>query len=723
MKRYGKDVRRMENRPKKEIGTGGWEERNPENPALWQNKDAELLELDGDVEEISVQRKHGKRKFRLTGSRVFKVIAFFLLAVSCMTGLAAGLLCMYMESLGLYTKEVYSVMEDIMSPECWNLAYTAEKYIEQGNVEALSGLCGDSVLGLQLIYVTDAAEEIVIWSSAAEYKTGFPVNTGFIFDQREDEVRINGRVMGDGKGYLLRFYIDPQKGDFGSRAEKVEYLYRNRFNLIAIAAGGITLCLISFIFLVCSAGHRNGREGIVPGLLTRLHLDVLTVFFGGAAAAVVLFIASEIHFHSDIVGFALIVLGGTFLAVWMTFYFMDIALRLKCGLGWRYSLIYVILRQLGRGLCFLGRELAALVRGIPLILTTVTVYLGICILEFIGVLLYMRRTEGVALWAVEKVVLLFVVLYIALICRRLLQASRKLADGQEDYRVDTAGMFGAFREHGENLNSLGLGISKAVEARMKSERMKTELISNVSHDLKTPLTSIINYADLIWEEVNSERNVSWSRPSGSGLSENADVEEDGKIREYAEVLLRQSRRLKKLLEDLLEASKATTGNLEVNLEPCEVGVLLSQAVGEYQQRMEEKKLELIARQPQEGVTVLADGRRLWRVFENLLNNIAKYSSEKSRVYLNVEAKDNEVQIIFRNMSKYPLDITAEELAERFVRGDKSRHMEGNGLGLSIAKSLVELQNGRMEIVIDGDLFKVILYFPLYSQEQESAVLP
>ena len=500
-----------------------------------------------------------------------------------------------------------------------------------------------------------------------------------------------------------------------------------------------------FLFLMCSAGHRNGREGIVPGALTAIHLDVLTLFFGGAAIVFVFFMISEIPYADAVLQIVLLALGGMVLVVWMTFYFMDFALRVKRGRCWRYSLVYVILRWFGRVLRFLGRELAALVRGIPLIMTTLIVYFGICILEFMGVIMFINRAEGVMLWAMEKAVLLLAIMYIALICRKLLKASQKLADGEESYRVDTSRMFGAFREHGENLNSLGLGISKAVEARTKSERMKTELISNVSHDLKTPLTSIINYADLIWEEVNlegqvSERQLSDSRVSGCPESEErmfgqgepgecgtegqalpagsnaVSSIDNGKIREYAEVLLRQSRRLKKLLEDLVEASKATTGNLEVNLEPCEVGVLLSQAVGEYQQRMDEKQLELIARQPEEAVIILADGRRLWRVFENLLNNICKYAQESSRVYLNVQARGDEVQIIFRNMSKYPLDISAEELEERFVRGDRSRHMEGNGLGLSIAKSLVELQNGQMEIVIDGDLFKVMLRFRLYSLE-------
>ena len=172
-----------------------------------------------------------------------------------------------------------------------------------------------------------------------------------------------------------------------------------------------------------------------------------------------------------------------------------------------------------------------------------------------------------------------------------------------------------------------------------------------------------------------------------------------------------SRRLKKLLDDLLEASKATTGNLEVHPEVCDVSVLLSQAVGEYGQRFADKQLETIVKQPEETVKVMADGRHLWRVFDNLLNNIYKYAQTGSRVYLNVEHDSQNVRIIFRNMSAYPLEMSPEELEERFTRGDRSRHMEGNGLGLSIAKSLTELQKGDMEIVTDGDLFKVVITLP------------
>ena len=228
----------------------------------------------------------------------------------------------------------------------------------------------------------------------------------------------------------------------------------------------------------------------------------------------------------------------------------------------------------------------------------------------------------------------------------------------------------------------------AVEERMKSERLKTELITNVSHDIKTPLTSIINYADLIVEEPT----------------------ENARITEYAEVLKRQSARLKKLIEDLMEASKASTGNIEVHMVPCEVGVLLTQTMGEYEQRLAELGLELVARQPEHPVRIMADGKLLWRVFDNLLNNICKYAMGGTRVYLTVEERDDKVAIAFKNISKYPLDISAEELKERFVRGDKSRHTEGNGLGLSITQSLTQLQGGELELTVDGDFFKVVLMF-------------
>ena len=233
-------------------------------------------------------------------------------------------------------------------------------------------------------------------------------------------------------------------------------------------------------------------------------------------------------------------------------------------------------------------------------------------------------------------------------------------------------------------------MSRAVDERMKSERMKTELITNVSHDIKTPLTSIINYADLISREKCDNE----------------------KIAEYAEVLSRQSDRLKRLIEDLVEASKAATGNLEVMLSLCDAGVFISQAVGEYEQKLNDAGLQTVVTQFDEAVYVMADGRRMLRVFDNLMNNICKYAQSGTRVYLSLEKIGNKAVITFKNTSRDPLNISADELMERFVRGDSSRNTEGNGLGLSIAKSLTELQGGTLTLSVDGDLFKVILSFPI-----------
>ena len=204
------------------------------------------------------------------------------------------------------------------------------------------------------------------------------------------------------------------------------------------------------------------------------------------------------------------------------------------------------------------------------------------------------------------------------------------------------------------------------------------------------MTSIINYASLI----------------------SAEPSENEKITDYSEVLVRQSEKLKRLIEDLVEASKASTGNLEVLLAPCEAGTFLTQASGEYEEKMQKAELTLITKQPDKELRIMADGRRMWRIFDNLMNNICKYAQPGTRVYLSLEEKNDHAVIIFKNTSREPLDMSEEELMERFTRGDSSRNTEGNGSGLSIAKSMTELQGGNMRLSIDGDLFKAILSFPL-----------
>lgn len=267
--------------------------------------------------------------------------------------------------------------------------------------------------------------------------------------------------------------------------------------------------------------------------------------------------------------------------------------------------------------------------------------------------------------------------------------TQRIVGGDPSYQINTAHMYPDLREHAGQLNDLGSAINTAVEERMKSERMKSELITNVSHDLKTPLTSIINYVDLLKKQ---------------------DIP-DPKSQEYLEVLDRKSQRLKKLTEDLVEASKASTGNLAVNRERIGMAQLLSQAMGEYEEKCQAARLTLVSNFPKQELFVMADGRHLWRIVDNLLGNCVKYALEGTRIYLDLTTWDGNVVLSVKNISKTPLNIPPEQLMERFVRGDESRTTEGSGLGLSIARSLTELQGGIFRLAIDGDLFKATVSFP------------
>ena len=228
----------------------------------------------------------------------------------------------------------------------------------------------------------------------------------------------------------------------------------------------------------------------------------------------------------------------------------------------------------------------------------------------------------------------------------------------------------------------------AAQKQLKSERMKTELITNVSHDIKTPLTSIINYVDLLQKPHTPEEEKT-----------------------YLEVLNRQSQRLKKLIEDLMEMSKASTGNLTADITKLDAVESVNQALGEFADKLEKAQLTPVFRHPEESVAMMADGRLAWRVLSNLLSNTVKYALPGTRVYIDVMALEGKVIISLKNISRDELNVDADELMERFVRGDDSRNTEGSGLGLNIAKTLMELQKGQLQLLVDGDLFKVTLIFP------------
>ena len=307
--------------------------------------------------------------------------------------------------------------------------------------------------------------------------------------------------------------------------------------------------------------------------------------------------------------------------------------------------------------------------------------------------------------------------------RTLFNGGKKIAAGDLDNKINVSLMIGDFRKHGNNLNGLSEVINNSVSEKMKSERMKTELVTNVSHDLKTPLTSVINYSDLIRREsdkLSEDLNYILTDEKYTNDRTNtntADVDNHlANISEYSGVLNRQSNKLKRLLDDLVDISKATSGNMEVIYEKINVATILSQAVGEYEERFEEKKLEVIVSGTDEDMYVRADNRKLWRVFDNLLQNIYKYALDGTRVYFSAEKKDDKVIVTFRNTSRDIIHLSSEELTERFTRTDESRHMEGNGLGLAIAKSMMEVQGGVFKLDVDGDLFKVTLTINQYIDE-------
>ena len=465
-------------------------------------------------------------------------------------------------------------------------------------------------------------------------------------------------------------------------------LVENRNTLIWLTAVLFVLCLALVIFLLCAAGHKEGVEGIHLNWVDRIPLDLyLALALAIGSCVLMLGIdATGVDFVPAVILLTILLALAVLLVMSVL---MTLSTRFKSGAFWKNTLVYrclCLLFRMGKGL---KDGLSYCAKHLHLYWQAGLIFAGVTLLEFLVVAAFGSESICV-IWFLAKLVETPLLVLILISLQKLKAGGEALAEGNLNASVDLRHMYGVLKHHGENLNSIAQGMQKAVQQQLKSERFRTDLITNVSHDIKTPLTSIVNYVDLLKKE---------------------DVQPE-KAKEYIAVLDRQSARLKKLTEDLVEASKASSGTLPVHLEAVDVNVLLSQVSGEYQSRFELCKLEPIVKLSSENPQILADGKLLWRVFDNLLSNICKYAMPGTRVYFTSEVQDGRVQISFKNISNYPLDITADELLERFVRGDSSRSTEGSGLGLSIAQSLTSLQKGTFDLVVDGDLFKANLSFPL-----------
>ena len=472
---------------------------------------------------------------------------------------------------------------------------------------------------------------------------------------------------------------------------------------VLVGAAGAIACLV---FLFIGAGHRKGKEGARLNLLDRIPLDLYAAgCFALAFVWLLLFVELT---ESMAYFFAFSPEGITYLAfTCIVVYtaglvalapFLSFATRVKAGGGiwWRNTAICWALKLCWRAVrwCwglvkrFCG-WLWYMTTKISIVWRTALIVLIVLVANFC--IAISIRYSGFALfcWLLLMAAVFLLACFGAWQMKSLKAAGEKLAAGEFEYKIDTKHMYWEFKHHAENLNSIGDGMAAAVEQRMKSERLKTELITNVSHDIKTPLTSIINYVDLLERPHTPEEGA-----------------------EYLEVLERQSKRLKKLTEDLVEASKASTGNMSVTLAPTSTLEIINQSLAEYGQRMEAGKLSVLINVPEPAPAVRADGRLLWRVMDNLFNNVVKYAMPETRVYVDVRTSEGNAVISVKNISRAALNVSAGELMERFVRGDASRSTEGSGLGLSIAKSLTELQHGQFSISTDGDLFKAEITLPL-----------
>lgn len=533
----------------------------------------------------------------------------------------------------------------------------------------------------EIVYETDnfsGLEEDFVYGHDGYY---YGTVHGSLWDILMNRSYCYGDDTPNGKGYYA-FYEVVDDLDYSNREDDLYCQAHELAGLIAsltraaaviFVIGGILLVAGIVAMIRVSGSDIHGVHKI-PYIFVPLALACLGVLIGACIAAL-FYLRMDLATNVTLVAFAV-----TVFSVFAAMCIYNTITRIKAGVFWRYTLLGYIGRGISRISLITGSNSSM----------TLKLLIGMGVLALVQIaglwVFYNDISAGIVCFFFYKLISAALVIYLAVQAKKVRDGMKRVASGNLSEPVDTKGMLADFRSHAEDINNAGEGISLAVAESIKSERMKADLITNVSHDIKTPLTSIINYVDLLKKE---------------------DLKNE-KADEYLEVLDRQSARLKKLTEDIVEASKASSGNIDMNIEKVDLAVLLSQASGEFEEKFKSKDLEFIRTLHADNIYVNADGRYLWRIIDNLLRNIYKYAKSGTRVFLDTREKDGRIEVVFKNTSETMLNISPEELTERFVRGDRSRNTEGSGLGLSIASSLASGMGGDLKIDIDGDLFKAIL---------------
>lgn len=514
----------------------------------------------------------------------------------------------------------------------------------------------------------------------------------------------------DSDNYVCAFAVDTkypiQDTFYGDQQDYNRYapITGSVMAAFTLAVLGFLVCLI---WLTVVAGRNNREEGVKLTFVDRIKTEVFLLIAGIFCVTSFLILLEYAENVTDIVvesdvsyapygeslalmsraivngmtpyKILLLAAGAVICCAAAMFLWLGLVRRLKAGTLWRNSLLRKFV------------EFSKIViANMNLVWKTIVAFGVLVLIHLIGFMSrYLLGIRGGVFFLVMILVDAAVfgyLIYNAIGRDRIKKGVETIAGGQVDFQIPLEGLRGEQLKVAQEINKIGDGLEKAVEKSMKDERMKTDLITNVSHDIKTPLTSIINYVELLKRE-----NF-----------------EDPKIQNYLKVLEEKSQRLKTLTEDVVEASKVSSGNIKLEKMNLNLVELINQTCAELEEKFEARNLTLMVNVPEEPVIVNADGRRMWRVLANIFNNAAKYAMEGTRVYADLKRNGDEVGFTLKNVSEQPLNITADELTERFIRGDVSRSTEGSGLGLSIAKNLMELQGGSFELYLDGDLFKVVI---------------
>lgn len=456
--------------------------------------------------------------------------------------------------------------------------------------------------------------------------------------------------------------------------------------VLIIGSWSIIVFLICLIWLTVVAGHSNGEDGIKLLFFDKWKTEIWLCLMMGISLAIALplnlvdgyvYNWDEVLQRGQIAGDAVFVFGAAAAmtcACFLTVY-LSLVRVLKAKTLWKNSLTKLLCKMVKYIWQNRSSITKMIVAGVGLFLVNFMVLTGSGFFVLLAMAVDVVAVLYLAKLAIEKT--------------RIRKGIMKIAAGDTEYKIPVDNLTGENKEMAEMVNHIGEGIQNAVEKSLKDERLKTDLITNVSHDIKTPLTSIINYVGLLKQEHF----------------------EDPKIQRYLDILEQKSQRLKTLTEDVVEASKISSGNINLEFINLNLVEMIHQTTGEFTEKFEKKNLTAVVTVPEEPAIVRVDGRRMWRVIENIYNNAAKYAMPGTRVYADLSMNKNLVLFSLKNVSEYPLNITADELMERFTRGDVSRTTEGSGLGLSIAQNLTKMQGGEFKLYVDGDLFKVTISFP------------